>query len=658
MTMDGQDKADHHDGDSRRSTKQETEELPRGFGLTRFNDNTSTEKLLKVIRSRKNETSPVSASTADPAPRKANAFKMPLPRLINLHKSSTVGIDIGHDYLRLVRTEETVGGNREVINQRRFAVPPKTPRDSPEFGAFLKSSLAAVCGPAKRPDLWVIMSAAKVDVHHVRIPKVSKKQISTVVYWTAKKETPFDEKEMVFDFETQGEVIEQGIPKLAVMVYTAPRQEIEDLKGLFSRIGWPLTGISIVPFSVQNLFRTAWIPDLDGIAASLYIGNDFSRIDIYSGNDLVMTRGIKAGLNSMVESLMEGFNETRQSPESPALTFEQARSIVRSLSPDSPKLLSTEAGADLSEEKIFQMIEPALERLARQVERTFEHYATMMPGGRIVRIYVSGAMNVYQPIIEYVGSQLGIASAVLDPLSGEASATCPDLDGGLCISERIAFAPALGLAFSDKEHTPNLMFTYKDKEREASVIRINRAVFAVFMISVLICSGIFTFQNFAIAQKKKTIAGIERQMAGLGAPIDRDQLTKMMAKITMQQQLSKVYANRYLGIVLIGELAALTPPEIRFTDLKISLGPIVAPNKEKPKGDAATQPAPQEVTIEGLITGERALLETSLAAYTMALESSPLFRQVVLQKNSVEPYLKKEALHFILNLKVEEQVHG
>ena len=249
------------------------------------------------------------------------------------------------------------------------------------------------------------------------------------------------------------------------MVYTAPRQEIEDLKALFSRIGWPLTGISIVPFSVQNLFRTGWIPALEGTVASLFIGNDFSRIDIYSADNLVMTRGIKAGLSSMVEALVERFNERKQDPETPALTIEQGRKIIRSLSPDSPPLQETDAGVDLRKEDIFEMIQPALERLSRQVERTFEHYATMMPGERIVRIYVSGAMNIYQPIVEYVGSQLGIPSAVLDPLSEQESAACPDVEDTDCISERIAFGPALGLALSDSDHTPNLMFTYKDKER-------------------------------------------------------------------------------------------------------------------------------------------------------------------------------------------------
>jgi Tfp pilus assembly PilM family ATPase len=623
--------------------------------VARLSDTTSTEKLLKVIRSKKDEASPAPAGAAEPVPPKTGRFKISLPKLINLRKSSTVGIDIGHDYLRLVRVEETVAGKLEIIDRRRFAVPPKTPRDAPEFAAFLKSSLASICGSAKQLDLWVNMSAARVDVHHVRIPKVSKKQLSNVVYWTAKKETPFDEKEMIFDFETQGEVIEQGIPKVAVMVYTAPRQEIEDLKALFSRIGRPLTGISIVPFSVQNLFRTAWIPAIEGTVANLFIGNDFSRIDVYSADNLVMTRGIKAGLSSMAEALVDRFNERKQDPKAPALTIEQSRKIIRSLSPDSPPLQETDAGVNLREEDIFEMIQPALERLSRQVERTIEHYAAMMPGERIVRIYVSGAMNVYRPIVEYVGSQLGISSAVLDPLSEQESAACPDVEDTGCISERIAFGPALGLALSHSDHTPNLMFTYKDKEGQASIKRINQAVFAGFIAVVLICSAAFAYQNHVINQKRAEIAGLEKQFAGLGPPVDRNQLLKLVAKVKQRNELSRVYADRYLGMVLISELTALTPKHIRFTDLKITLGPAPAGDAEKKE---AAKARVEEITVEGLILGERQMFETSLAGYTMSLEASPLFKQVAIQKNSVEPYLKGEALHFILSIKVEEQVHG
>jgi hypothetical protein len=227
-----------------------------------------------------------------------------------------------------------------------------------------------------------------------------------------------------------------------------------------------------------------------------------------------------------------------------------------------------------------------------------------------------------------------------------------------CLSERIAFGPALGLALSDNRHTPNLIFTYRDRDREASVIRINRSVFAAFIASVLLCAGVFAFQNLAIAQKREVLTGIEAQMAQLGQPVDQNRLLQMAAKVTQRRQLSRGYAERYLGMVLISELAVLTPEKIRFTALKINLGPVRTGDAAKQPSDGAKAPRVEEVTVEGLILGERQLLETSLASYVMALEGSPLFRQVSIQKNAVEAYIKGEALHFILLLKVEAQVHG
>jgi len=621
--------------------------------VVRLNDITSTEKLLKVIRS-KGEGAPSPAVNAEPMPPRSKFFNVPSLSLISLKKTGTVGIDIGRDYIRMVRTAEFSGGKKQIIDRRRFALPPETPIDSPKFAAFLKSSLSSICRSPGECDLWAMMSSARVEVRHVRIPKVVKKQIDNAIYWTARKENPFDEKETVFDFELQGEVIEQGIPKLSAMVYTAPRREIEDLKTIFSKIGWPLTGISIVPFSVQNLFRTEWIPAPEGTIVNMFVGNDYSRIDIYSGGNLVMTRGIRAGLNSMVESLTETFNELKLD----AITTKQGRKILSRLSPDFPPLEETDAGFGLRKDEVFEMIRPALERLVSQVDRTFKYYTTEMSGDRIVKVLVSCAMNIYEYIIDYIGAQLGIASEGLDPLSMHDSIpACPDVDDSNYLSERIAFGPALGLALSSKEETPNLIFTYKEKERDASIKRINRAVFAVFLVVVLICSGVFFYQNHVISQRKAVIGGLEMELAQLGSPVDRDQLLKTVAKVSQRRELSKLYADRYLGMVVISELATLTPANIRFLDMKVNLGSVSGKDKAKTSGESPKAPV-EEITVEGLIMGERQIFETSLAGYMMALEASPLFHQVTIQKNNMESYLKGEALHFILNMKVEEKVHG
>lgn len=621
--------------------------------MTRPSEITSTQKLLRVIR-KKRHGEPAASDSVETPFKKSRSFKLPSPALITLQKSSTVGIDISRDYLRLVRVAERGRGNWQILDRRRLAVPPNTPADTPEFAAFLKSALGSVCRSPKHTRLWALMSSAKVDVHHISIPKVAHKLLGNMVYWTVKKESPFDEKEMILDFEVQGEVIEQGVTKLAVMAYTAPRQEIEELKNLFSRIGWPLTGISIASFSVQNLFRTQWIPVFELTVASLYIDVDFSRIDIYAGGSLVMTRGIKAGLNSMIDALVERVGEMKTNPDTPSLNPEQGREIIRRLG-DALPLRETDVGFGLKKEAIFEMIEPALERLVRQVERTFEHFNTTKPGSRIDRIFVSDAMNITPSVVDYIGAHLGTASAILDPLIDEESTASPDVDDLHCVSERIAFGQALGLALSDNERTPNLMLTYKDKERETSIRRINRAVFAIFIASVLICVAIFTYQNHTIGKKRASITGLKEQLAQSGPAVDRNQILALVAKLKQRNELSKVYADRYLGLVLISELAAQTPAHIRFTDMKITLGPARG-------GDAGKKEAPkarvEEITLEGLILGERAIFETSLAAFTMALEASPLFKQVAVQKNSMEPYLKGETLHFILNMKVEEQVHG
>lgn len=277
-------------------------------------DVSSTEKLLKLIREK--DSSPAPAEPRKAPPPEDAPPKSPSTSLISLKKSSTVGIDIGHAYLRLVRTVEEAGGKLRIVDRRRLKLPPGAGRETPEFSSFLKAALDDFCASAKRSNLWAILSTAHVELSHIRIPRVGKKQIANAVYWTAKRESPFNESEVYFDFEVQGEVIDQGIPKLAVLFYTAPRREVDDLRDLFSGIGWPLAGISVVPFALQNYFRTNWIPDGEGTLAHLFIGNDFSRIDLYSDGNLVMTRGIKAGNASLVEALLEQYNQEK-SPEAP-----------------------------------------------------------------------------------------------------------------------------------------------------------------------------------------------------------------------------------------------------------------------------------------------------------------------------------------------------
>ena len=636
-----------------------------------MNEITSTEKLLDFIRSKKNGPVPVALTvkTRPPARKKIQlAFtnKQAIKKVIN------VGIDIGHESLRLIKTERISDKKWSLIDYQTIPFNRGIRKGTPDFINFLKAELNQFCGSYKKINIWAIMSAANVNVRHIMIPKVPKNQIENAVFWTIKKEASFNEKESILDYEVLEETVDQGNPKWFIMAYTAPIREVEEIKSLFSKAGLPLTGISIVPFAVQNIFRTGWIPKSAGTAAYLFIGNDFSRIDIYTKGSLIMTRGIKAGINSMVESLLEvlQLQDHKKSalPEeenTPAINVEQARNVLFSLSPDSEALAAGDAGYSLTEEEKFRIILPALERLVRQVERTFEHYNNNIGKDNVSRIYVTSAMNIYRPLISYVGEQLGIESDILDPLDPGLPGFDKDT-GQAHLSERIALAPALGMALSDNSYTPNLLFTAREKQQITSINRVNRGIFAALVIASLISAGFFLYQIGIITKKNVDISRLQKQLEQYKPYLDQNELMQMAAKSKQQKYSSRAYSERYRGMAVIGELSALTPANIRLVNLKADFGAADTQKANEPpkaapadKKEAAKEPAKEQppgkmgnLIVEGIVVGDRQSLESSLAVYLMKLQDSPIFRQVTIQKNSVENVKKRDILRFTINMKI------
>jgi Tfp pilus assembly PilM family ATPase len=622
-----------------------------------MNDITSTEKLLDIIRENKKESPPAATADKTPLPLPPKKIKLAFPGKTSIQKNITVGVDIGHDFLRLVKTTKSSDKNRwKLLDYQTIPLNRLTRKGTPEFLDFLKSEITRFCGSYQKINIWAIMSAANVNVRHIRIPKVAKNEIENFVFWSIKKEAPFNKKETLLDIEILEEITEQGAPKWFVMAYTAPNREIEEIKNLFSKIGLPLTGISIVPFAVQNIFRTGWLPMLDGTVASLFIGNDFSRIDIYSKGTLVMTRGIKAGINSMVESLLEVLLEQTQGAtdaakeKTPVISMEQARKVLFSLSPDSKALTERDAGYHLTEEEKLQIVLPALGRLVRQIDRTFEYYSQ----AQVSKIFVTTAMNIYQPLIAYVGEQLGIESDILNPFDRNLSG----IDGNIQtdnLSERVALTPALGMALSEKTHTPNLLFTYKDKQRQTKMTLINVGVFALLAVVAIISVGVFLYGLGINNIKKSDVSRLQKQLTQFQPNVNKSDILQLAVKAKQQKYTSGAYSERYRSMAVIGELSALTPTHIRLINLKADFGTLLPDKTKEPAKETQKQPAGGKMgnlVVDGVIFGNRQTLESSLAGYIMNLQASPIFQQISIQKNSVERIKKRDVLRFTINMKI------
>jgi type IV pilus assembly protein PilM len=634
--------------------------------LAKQNEISSTERLLELIRTENQEEVADSGSSSQ---RPAGRLKSLFRNTISFKKNVTVGVDIGYDDLKMVKLQRVSDQHYEMLEYARVPFDSEIPRESPQFYQFLKPTLAEFCGMSRAIDIWCTISSARVETRQFRIPKVPARQIPNAIYWSYQKEAAFNEKEKVFDFEILGEVQDEQSVKTDVLAYTAPVDEVISLRDMFAKAGFPLSGISIVPFAFQTLLRAHRLETAtDAHVSSLYIGRDWSRIDIFSGGNLMLSRGIKAGVRTMMEALRK---EIESSSKGLSLVKAPDEDVGRIRAVKKKKRLDLElaqkyffgyiqgtipqdaAGKKLSinEGKIFRMIQPALERLVRQVERTIRHYALNYENARISKIYISSGVSPHKRILNYIAEELGMPTEVLNPFS-ESGNFLPHIPVPDSLSEQSAFAPAMGMALADNSRTPNFLHTYKDKRKFVRNQRINRSLFAAFVLLMAVCVGISFWQERKIDDKDAQKARLQQHLEGYNLRVDKNLILKLVDDIRVKNRADRAVGKKYLNLAVIGEVVKLTPSNVRLLSISTRLGPLPdkKPQKDTKKKKKQAEPPPKFVILEGIVKGSRLSLESALAGYLMELKNSPLFDQPTINKKSFEFSGNDEVLLFTAKL--------
>ncbi len=631
--------------------------------MAKYDEISSTERLLDLIRDDNKPEHPPSnvGSQIASGHRLKNLLSIPL----TFRKAFSVGVDLGHDDLKMIKIQRISDHKFKMLEFVRVPFEPDFSRESPRFHQFLKPILTNFCGYLKNVEIWCNIPSARVETRRMRIPKVHPKVVPNSVYWSFQKISSFNEKEMLFDFEVLGDVEEDDKPKIDVMAYTAPKSEIKDLKDLFSKTGFPLTGISIVPFALQNLMRTRRIKSDEAHISSLYIGRDWSRIDIFSEGSLVLSRGIKAGVKTMLEALrteIEGNLFELSIARSPTKDTARIRAIKKKLKyeleqahqlffGESHDILTAaveEKQRLLKEDRLFKMFLPALERLVQQVERTLRHFAMHYENAKVGKLYISSGVDPHKRILQYIGEELDITTEKLDPFAENSNflSLVPSPESA---SERSSYVPAMGMALSRNELTPNFLYTYKDKQKSVSSQRINRAVLAGFLLLMALCVGVTYWQDRQIEAKEFNLLKLRRRLDEFAVRVDKNLIIKLVSETQANFRKVKEIGKKYLPVAVISEITELTPINIRLLSVSTQVNNQMGKEKTPAKGNTKEKGT---LILDGIVQGNRLILESTLADYLMELRNSPLFDQPTINKKSFERFENKEGLRFSARLKL------
>ena len=626
----------------------------RRITLAKSDEIRSTEKLLQLIRDQDQDIAPPAANTT--TPRVETEGKTSLFSAITFQKKITIGVDIGHTYIKMAKIHQLPDKSYELLDYTDLSLNAPLSLSEPKQLNLLKSTLEKFRGEDNHCDIWSAITSANVETRCIRIPKLPRKQVHNAIFWTFTKKVSFNEKAEVLDYEIAGDVTEGGVKKTEVMTFKGPREEISSLKTAFQEIGFPLKGISIVPFAIQNLFRTRVITHQEQDVCSLFIGRDWSRIAIFSDGNLVLSRGIKAGMRSMVEAINIALqNEDNWNTPPPNHSQQTLNDVehTAAINPYAQKLffeLIKTPGAKrvdskdnqlLDNAKVFQMVLPAMERLIRQVERTFEHYALNFHREGVRRIYISGQITANTMIVQHIGKQLDLPIEVMNPFSHQVFAR--NVPTPADAVEREGYVPAIGLALSSNSRTPNFLFTHQDKDQIEQVRRNNMRMLTACMLILMILIGIFSWQEKRLDAKRDQIEKLNVQLSAYNPPADKQILLALYSQTKHKREALNKIVHRYATVAIMDELAQITPAGIRL----IKVQTIFANKSSKTSGDKSNT-----LSVEGIIFGQADGLETALTSYMFSLRNSPLFRKPAVQNKRIEYYNSQEVLRFNVHLEI------
>jgi hypothetical protein len=381
----------------------------------------------------------------------------------------------------------------------------------------------------------------------------------------------------------------------------------------------------------------------------------------------MLSRGIKAGVKTMIEALrteIEGNLFELSVAKSPTKDSARIRAIKKKLKNElaqahqlffgvihqsAPSVLD-ERQRLLKEDKIFKMILPALERLVRQVERTLRHFSLNFDNARVGKIYISSGVNPHQRIVDYIGEELAIPTEILNPFADSANfiSLAPSPDDP---SEQSSYVPAMGMSLSSNTLTPNFLYTYKDKQKAVRTQWVNRGIAASAVLLMLMCVGVFLWQGHQVSEKEYKLLQLQRQLENVTLRVDKSLILKLVDETQVNRRQIKDIGQKYFGVAVISELTHLTPPNVRLISISTILGSSPAKKKSKKKGKQKKS-SKKTLVLDGIVRGDRLILESTLAGYLMELRNSPMFDQPKISKKSFERYKEKDVLRFTARLKL------
>jgi type IV pilus assembly protein PilM len=300
-------------------------------------------------------------------------------------KEEFFGLDIGTKSVKLVQLK-----GRRLLS---FGLEELSSPEPPDKATIIKAVRTIINEHKIRTNKVVVcVSGPSINVRYLRMPRMPEEELSEAIKWEAKKYITMDPREAIMDHLVLGEVMEEGVKKVEVVMAAAPRGLVQDRISFIQAAGLLPLAVDVAPFA---LWRSIQIKEKE-TAALVDIGAGISNINIVERGILHFSRDISLAGNNLTLAISKEMN----------LDFHQAERMKK------------EEGLSLERETpATKAMRGPLERLVVEIERSFHYFLAQALGRKIDRLILSGGSARLKGIDKYLNSSLGVPVEIAKPLA-------------------------------------------------------------------------------------------------------------------------------------------------------------------------------------------------------------------------------------------------
>ena len=323
-------------------------------------------------------------------------------------KNSTVGLDIGSGFVKVVEVDHS-GGQPEV---RRVAMRQLLP-DTIVDGEVMDHALVSdtVSGlfqeiGLKGRDVVTGVGGHDVIIKKIEMDRMSESDARDVIRWEAEQHVPFDIKSVELDFQILNPDAE-GV-RMEVLLVAAKRELVDNKVGLLHEAGVSPNVIDVDAFALHNAFEFNYPDAMQGIVALVNIGHEVTNVNILEDGVPILTRDIPFGSRRVREDLQR----------ERGLTSDQAEKVVQGR--------ETAPGLE-------QVVESAADEVGVGIERAAAFLMTRQSGEGLGSIYVSGGGARIPGMADALTRRMSVQTHLINPF--ERVPVDPEAGGGLNLEE-------------------------------------------------------------------------------------------------------------------------------------------------------------------------------------------------------------------------------